>query len=155
MPRNVQAVEVPAEVRQLSELARIDYTDAFLLAVGAQARERTAEGWARQILEGAPAHLRQSLRRGWLALGFKLVSTEDERAVLGWQMRRRSDEIVVLGADSRIGMPAELFVAPRDEGVVVGTLLAKRNPIAHLVWAGVERSHRRVVPAVLARAGAD
>jgi hypothetical protein len=73
--------------------------------------------------------------------------------VLGWRVRQSTRETVLLGADSRIGMPAELFVAVRDEGVVVGTLLSKRNPVASLVWAGVERPHRRVVPAVLARAG--
>jgi hypothetical protein len=154
MPRNVRAVEVPAAIRALSALPRIDYADAYLLEVGPQARTRAPEEWAREILEGAPAHLRHALRRAWLGLGFKLASADDERAVLGWPVRHRTRAVVLLGADSWIGMPAELFVAPREEGVVAGTLLAKRGPVARLVWAGVERPHKRVVPAVLARAAA-
>jgi hypothetical protein len=152
MPGKVQAVELPAEIRELSALPRVDYADAFLLKIGRHAGGRGAEEWARTVLEGAPAHVRRALRRAWLALGFKLASAEDERAVLGWPVRLSTQEVVMLGADSRIGMPAELFVAPRPEGVVAGTLLAKSSPVARLVWAAVERPHQRVVPAVLARA---
>ncbi len=102
-------------------------------------------------LEGAPAALRRSLRRTWLALGLKLAAAGDERAVLGWWIRRASDEVVLLGAGSRIGMPAELFVCREGEAVVGGTLLGKHNLLARLVWAPVEAPHRRVVPAVFAR----
>jgi hypothetical protein len=144
-------VPVPRAARELSALPRIDYEDAFLVELGPRASERTAEQWARALLEGAPANLRRSLRRAWLMLGFKLASARSEAAVLGWEVRKASDDLVMLGASSRIGMPAELFVRRTGESLVAGTLLAKCSPIARLLWPGVEPGHRRVVPAVLGR----
>jgi hypothetical protein len=52
-PQEVHQVEVPPEVRALSTLERVDYEDAFL-AETQHAHDRSAEGWARAILEDAP-----------------------------------------------------------------------------------------------------
>jgi hypothetical protein len=59
-PGGVQQVAVPSAARVLSTLSRIDYADAFLVDVGAT-QERTAEQWARAVLEGAPASVRRTL----------------------------------------------------------------------------------------------
>jgi hypothetical protein len=64
----VLAIDLPSDLRVLGELGRIDDSDAFLVDVGA-VDERTAEGWARVVLEDAPAAVRSMLLSGWTALG--------------------------------------------------------------------------------------
>jgi hypothetical protein len=132
-------VELPASARARTTLGRLDYTDAFVLAGGA-ARERTGEDWARAVLEDAPPALRQSLRRGWCALGLRLGSTRDERRVLGWAVRRRTPEHVLLGADSPLGLRGDVLFA---------TLVQLGNPLARQVWARVIPTHQRVVATLI------
>jgi hypothetical protein len=64
----VRQVAVPPAARALSTLSRIDYEDAFLVETG-PATDRTAEQWARAIVEGAPITVRSTLVSGWSALG--------------------------------------------------------------------------------------
>jgi hypothetical protein len=132
-------------------LARVDYEDAFAVGLGS-AHVRTAEQWARAILEDAPPPMRDGLRRGWLTLGLKLDAVPPERSVLGWEVRRSTPESVLLGADSRIGMPAELLVTRQKRAVRIATFLEHRNPAARALWATVEPAHRRIVPRLLVRA---
>ena len=153
MSMTVRQVAVPSAVRARSTLRHADYEDAFVVEIGA-AQERTAEQWARSILEDAPATMRRNLRRGWLALGLKLGSaTRSDRFVLGWELRRSTPDFVLLGAGSRIGMPAELLLERRRRTLLLATFVQPGNPIARALWAGVEPTHRRIVPAVLARRG--
>jgi len=70
----VRQVAVAPAARTLSTLSQVDYEDAFLVETGL-AQERTAEEWARVVLEGAPAGMRRGLLSGWLALGLRLSST--------------------------------------------------------------------------------
>lgn len=145
---SVAQIPVPPAARALSTLSRIDYEDAFLVDVG-PARDRTAEQWARAITEDAPASARRSLRRGWSALGYRLAPT---RSMLGWEVRRSSPDFVLLGAASRIGMPAELLVMRQEQTLLFSTFVEKENPFARLVWRGVEPFHRPVVRRVLEQA---
>jgi hypothetical protein len=111
----VREVAVPRDGRARSMLPRIDYQDAFLVETG-PARDRSAEHWARAIMEDAPLIMQATLRWGWSAIGFKLGSARAERHVLGWELRRSAADYVLLGADSRIGMPAELLLG-RQRGL--------------------------------------
>jgi hypothetical protein len=147
-PGAVRQVAVPGAVRALCTLSRIDYEDAFLLETPA-AQDRTAEQWARAILEEAPSALRGSLRRGWLALGLELGPSGAERFVLGWEVRRSARDFVLLGARSRIGMPAELLFKREPSAVLISTFVQQDNPLARALWAGIEPFHQRVVPHVL------
>ena len=152
-PTRARQVAVPAVARARCTLPRVDYEDAFAVELGS-AHLRTAEQWARAILEDAPLAMRNGLRRGWLALGLKLDATPSERSVLGWEVRRSTPDYVLLGADSRIGMPAELLVTRQKRAVRIATFLEHRNPAARALWATVEPAHRRIVPRVLVRARA-
>ena len=152
MNGRVRQVALPPAARALSTLPHVDYEDAFLVETR-QAQERTAENWARAILEDAPTIMRSALLWGWFTLGLKLGSTRSDRFVLGWEVRRSTRDFVLLGAGSRVGMPAELLVERRQQTLLFATFVQKQNQIARAVWAGVELVHRPVVRYALEQAG--
>jgi hypothetical protein len=141
-------IAVAPEVRALSTLARIDYADAFVVDVCA-ARERTAEQWARAVLEGAPATVRRTLTSGWDAIGLKLGAAGVEGFVLGWEIRRSTPDHVLLGAGSRIGMPGELLFKRQPHALLFSTFVQHDHGLARTVWAGVEPVHVPMVRRVL------
>jgi hypothetical protein len=146
----VRQVDTPASARALSTLPRIDYCDAFLFDVGS-AHDESPEDLIREILEGSPLPVRTQLLSGWSALGLK-VSSGSEGAVLGWDVRRSVPDHVLLGADSRIGMPGELLLKKEDGALLFATFVAQRNLIARALWASVKALHVRVVRDILSRA---
>lgn len=148
----VRQIPVPAAARARSTLPAIDYADAFLVETGAT-DGRTAKEWARAILEGAPAALRRSLRSGWRALGLRHGPTGRPGYVLGWKVRRRTPDLVLLGATSRTGMPAELLFEREPERILFCTFVRHENAAARAVWARVELGHPAVVRYLLAGAG--
>ena len=150
MTGGVRQVDVPPSARALSTLARIDYCDSFLFDVGAP-HEESAEDLIREILEGAPLAVRTQLRSGWSAIGLK-VGNASERSVLGWEVRRTVPDHVLLGAESRIGMPGELLLKKEDGALLFATFVAQRNLLARTVWTVTEPAHVRVVRAMLGQA---
>ncbi len=144
---------MPAAARTLSTLSRIGYEDAFLLETG-QARDRTAEQWARAILEDAPIALRSALPWGWFALGLQHGSTRSDRFVLGWEVRRSTPDFVLLAASSRLGLPAELLFERRQHTLLFATFVQQENPMARAMWAGIAPPHRQVVRYLLEQAAA-
>jgi hypothetical protein len=86
-----------------------------------------------------------------VALGLKNADDAHE-TVLGWEVRRSSADTVLLGRDSRIGMPGELLFALRPEGLLFATFVHHRTLATHAVWAAVERTHVRTVLELLQRA---
>jgi Protein of unknown function (DUF2867) len=148
----VRQVAVPPEARARSTLPRIDYEDGWLVGSGAAA-DRPAEQSAREILEGAPAGTRSALLRAWCALGLKLGSPGAGGRVLGWEVRHSEPDLVLLGAPSRVGMPAELLLMRRERQLLFATFVQQQNPLARAVWALVAPKHRQVVQRMLVRAG--
>lgn len=146
----VRQVDVPPSARALSTLARIDYADAFIVDVGS-AHDQSAEDLIREILEGAPLAVRTQLLSGWSAIGLK-VRTTSNGSVLGWEVRRTAPDHVLLGAESRIGMPGELLLKKEDGALLFATFVAQRNLVARAVWAVTEPVHVRVVRDVLDQA---
>jgi hypothetical protein len=144
-------VAVPPDARAFSTLAHIDYEDAFVVDT-AEARERTAEEWARAILDDAPVGLRATLWPAWSVLGLRLGSPRSRRSVLGWEIRRSTPDVALLGARSRIGMPAELLVRRQAPGLLFATFVQKQTPVARAVWAAIDRLHRPIVRLVLGQA---
>jgi hypothetical protein len=147
----VREVEAPAQARALTTLARVDYQDAFRVD-SSRAPGHSGEEWARALVEAAPQSVRTSLLRGWTALGLKLAPPDAEGAVLGWEVRHGGEGFALLGRDSRIGMPAELLFKPEPDGFLFATFIEQGNPLARSIWAPIAALHRRVVPALLARA---
>ena len=150
--REAREITLPGRAQALSTLQRLDYTDGFRLTTQ-QAYEITAEQWARALLEEAPEATRSGLRRGWRALGVRLGPADDPGLVLGWEVRRRSENFVVLGVRSWIGVDAEVLCMREPEALIVGTLVELRNPVARVVWACIESHHQKVVRHLLRSAG--
>jgi hypothetical protein len=149
----VTQIDVPGDVLGLSTLPRIDYADAFVVRTRSSP-QWSAERWARAILEDAPASMRSRLLSGWKALGLKVGSNAGvgSGSVLGWSIRRSTPEVVLLAADSRIGMPGELLIMTRPEGLLFATFLQHHTVATRAVWAAVEHTHVEVVHALLERA---
>ncbi len=147
----VRQVVVPSAARALSTLSHIDYEDAFLVEIG-PAQDRTGEQWARTILEAAPTFMRRRLTWGWFALGLKLREPHADRSVLGCEVRHSTQEFALLGAGSRVGMPAELLFKPQRHTLLFATFVQQQNPLVRAVWRGVEPLHRQVVTYLLNRA---
>lgn len=137
--------------RDLSTLQRIDYEDCFLVT-GVGRSEHTAEQWARAMIEDAPQATRESLVRGWRLLGLRNGPADAPERVLGWEIRRNDPGVLLLGARSWIGMPAELLFKLEPDGLLFATFVRQANPLAKLVWAPVEGPHRRIVAELLERA---
>jgi hypothetical protein len=152
-PGTVRQVPLPPAARALSTLSHVDYEDAFLVETG-PARDRTGEQWARAILEGAPGSTRTSLSRGWSALGLRLGSTQCDRFVLGWEVRRSTPDIALLGASGRLGLSGELLFARQQDTLLFATFVQLENPIARTLWARIAPRHRQVVRDLLEQAGA-
>jgi hypothetical protein len=146
----VREVAIPATARALCTLKQVDYEDAHTVEIDS-ARERTPEQWVRAILEKAPISTRSTLVAGWSALGLKLRPPGSNRCVLGWKVRRSTPDHVLLGADSRIGMPAELLLQRHDRTLLFATFVEHENACARAVWTGIEPVHKRIVPDLLAR----
>ncbi len=149
-PSAVWQIPVPPKARALSTLPCIDYEDAFLTEVGA-AQGRTAEQLARTILEEAPLIVRTALLSSWSAIGLKLRPMRSADFVLGWEIRHASADFVLLGATSRIGMPAELLLVRQQHSLLFDTFVTLENRIARVTWARTEPLHRPVVRHVLAQ----
>lgn len=154
--KTVSQIEPPQDARALCTLPRIDYADAFLVQTDSPSNW-TAERWAMAILEQAPAAMRARLISGWAVLGLKLETgaESDSATVLGWPVRRNTPDVVLLGADSRIGMPAQLLVLLRPGGVLFATFLHHQSGVTRPLWAAIERTHLRVVAELLGRAAAS
>jgi hypothetical protein len=147
----VRQIAVPPAARALSRLSHIDYEDAFLVRSG-PAQEGTAERWARAVLEGASIAVRAKLLSGWSTLGLKLSSGRSGPSVLGWPVRVNTPEVMLLGADSRIGMPGELLFKREHDALLFCTFVQQDGPIARRAWAAVERTHVRIVRDILEQA---
>jgi hypothetical protein len=147
-PGQVRQIALPADARALSTLPRIDYQDAFLVDCQTS-QDRTGEQWCRAVLEDAPVIVRAKLLCGWCALGLKLGSPWSARRVLGWEIRRRSPDFVLLGAGSRSGLYGELLFRREPRGMLFATFVRQQNVVARAVWAGLEARHRAVVRSLL------
>jgi hypothetical protein len=149
----VARVDPPDDVAALSTLPRVDYADSFVADTDAHP-EWNAERWARSVLDGASPAMQARLLAGWAALGLTDAAPTD-RSVLGWTIRRTSEDAVLLGRESRVGMPGELLFALRPDGLHFATFIHHRTPATRAVWAGVERTHVRTVLELLERACRD
>ena len=150
-PGPVRQIQVPSTARALCTLSHVDYEDAFLVDIGS-VDDQTPEQWARAILEDAAAATRSALLRGWSALGLRLDPTRSDGFVLGWEVRCSTPDFVLLGAGSRLGLPAELLFKRQQKRLLFATFVQQENCIARAVWAGVEPVHRPIVRDILEQA---
>lgn len=146
----VRQVGMPPALRASSTLSRIDYEEAFLVEAGPD-DDRTAEQWARTMMEEAPVRLRRTLRRAWLALGLRLGPVRSDRFVLGWELRRCDPDLAVLGATGRLGLSAELLFARQEQALCFAGFVQLDNFVARMLWRRIVPRHRQVVQHLLKR----
>lgn len=146
----VTQVPLPEDARALSNLARIDYTDAFIVDT---AVERTPQEWVHAMLRDPPLAVRVQLVAGWTALGLKLGAPWSGRGVLGWTVQRSDPEVLLLAAGSRLGLEGRLLARSRPGGLLFATFVQLHNPAARAVWSQITIHHQRVVRSLLLHAG--
>jgi hypothetical protein len=146
LPGRVSQVLLPEDARALSTLSRVDYEDAFIVDAPG---ERTAEQWARAVFNDAPLAVRARLISGWMGLGLKLREPWSARHVLGWKVQRSSPGVVLLAADSLLGLQAELLFRTEPRGLLFATLIQQDNPAARAVWVRTTATHQKVVRSLL------
>lgn len=151
----VEQTAVTATERRCCTLNRIDYEDAFLLEADPE-DSRTAEQWARSMLEGAPHPLQRRLRTAWLALGLRLGPDDPSpTAVLGWPIHQQSPNMLLLRAESRFGMTGELLFLIDGGTLVFATFIHYRNPALRAIWTKIAPQHLLIVRHLLQRAPAE
>lgn len=146
----VEAIEVPAVVRGLTEIEPIGYEDAFRVTPAPEAW-RPAEAAARAMLGEAPPKLRAALLAGWSGLGLRLEGSAG-REILGWRLRRSDEEVAVFAADSPLGIAAELVFSRREDTLIYATLVHLGSGSARDAWAEIEPFHQPMVRRLLERA---
>lgn len=148
----VRQVAPPPDARAVTTLTDIGYEDAFALETTA-AYERTAEQWARAVLEDAPAAFRRTLRRAWFVLGLQLGPSRSEGFVFGWEVLSTAPDVALLAVRSRVGLRAELVFKREQHRLVFASFVQPQNPIARAATAAVAPVHRRAVRYLLTQAG--
>jgi hypothetical protein len=148
-PSRVSQVLLPPDARRLSTLSRVDYEDAFIVDAAGQ---RTAEQWARAVFNDAPVAVRARLVSGWTGLGLNLARPSSAPRVLGWTVRHNSPEVMLLAADSILGLQAELLFRTEPRGVLFATLIQQNNAAARALWARIIPTHQKVVRSLLEHA---
>ena len=145
----VRKIRATSDIRELSNLPRVDYADAFVVEIP-DCPQWTAHRWATAVLEEAPAATRATLTAGWTALGLTSVATAG--SMLGWHVRHHDPDMLLLARASMVGMPGELLFRRRANGLLFATFVHHHTAATRVLWRGVEPVHVRTVSALLQRA---
>ncbi|MEU4836214.1 hypothetical protein [Streptosporangium sp. NPDC023615] len=141
--------DVPAPVRALGSLSRVDYADHFALSVDAEA---TPERWARAMFGDVPDAAESLIWRGFL--GLRLARGRSPDTVAGWRIGGRGEDWIRLEAASWF-LSCELLVRAAEGRVSLGTFLRYDRPVGRVVWPPLSSVHRRLAPGVLRGAAAE
>jgi hypothetical protein len=141
--------EVPDAVRSLTTLTDPDYVDLFTVTT-ATASGRSAEQWARAVLEQAPLS-RRNARRLWRLMGLRLGPPHSADHVQGWRIAARGDNWLRVETASWY-LTAQAVCLVEGTQVSVSLSLRYDRPVAALVWAVVAGPHQRAVPVMLRQA---
>ena len=98
---------------------------------------------------------RDNARRFWRMLGLRLGPPGSPDHVQGWRIAARGDGWIRLETGSWY-LRAQAVCLVEDDRVSMSLSLRYRHPraIGHLVWALIERPHRRALPLMLRQAAA-
>jgi hypothetical protein len=149
--------DVPDRVRKLSSFDAPDYIDSFTLHTSAT-RERSAERWARAVLEEASLS-RRSARRMWQLMGLRLGPPPYSAGhVQGWTIAHTGANWIRLETQSWY-LSAQAVcvlddVEPAPSLSLSLSLRYDRKPAGRFVWAVVQGPHQRAVPIMLRQAAA-
>jgi hypothetical protein len=135
----VNRIEVPADVRALHVLERVDYADAFAVHTSANL---PPERWARLFFDGTSDAFRTAW--WWVFGGFRRQSAPSEGPdrIFGWKVLRNTDAEIVLGVDSPLGLTARLVATTPPGHAVISSLLQLDTTAARTIWRVGAYGHR-------------
>jgi hypothetical protein len=143
---------VPLAIRWLSTLSHPDYVDFFTVTTDG-ATDRSAEQWARAMVEAPPA-------RFWgpfvwrVVLGLRLEERFSPDCVGGWKIADRGESWLRVEASSWF-LTAHLIFQVDDRQLSFATFVRYDRAGAALVWLPVSMLHRQAVPVLLHYAARD
>ena len=153
--RSARREPIPRAAGAVQDLDDVDYADAYTVEI-TPGDSRSAEEWARAILESLPRIPNAALLGLW-SLFMRPGPPHSRDHVLGLRIRERSPHAIVLQPDTKLG----------DIRLVLITESTERQTWLHLAsfgrfggwqgrvgWAFTGPLHRRVAPLVLGRAAA-
>ncbi|MFF0487981.1 hypothetical protein ACFYTQ_03050 [Nocardia sp. NPDC004068] len=145
----IEALDITPEILARSTLPDIQHTDAHLLHID-RAADRSAEQWARAIMEEVPAEVRTTLERAWQSIALRLTPGAP-RTVAGWSIAHSGTDYVLLQAESALDFEGQLLFERRENTVLLATFVRYRDPAASTVWERALPSHLGFVRALLER----
>src|SRR5690242_18976568 len=147
----VRETEAPSGLEAIAGLDPVGYRESFTFTTTA---DRTAEQWARQILERCPLTTRAQMVTVWALLGIPLAPPWSRAQVLGWRILHNSSSHIVLEARAATGVTARLVVHATATEVSQAMFVRFDRPLGRRIWARLAPKHRRFLHALLARAAA-
>src|SRR5205814_7948317 len=142
---------MPEDIRALDTLQNPTRTYAWQVA-RPTADDRSAEQWARAVIEDAPRLLRWFIVAGWVVvLRLRLGPGGSSSYIQGYKILSNTQTLVIFGVES-FALEAHLAVQVRDGDVVHATFVRYERPVARALWGLAAPIHRRVIPYLLRRA---
>jgi hypothetical protein len=142
---------VPAAARAVDPLRDADYSYA-LEADTTGSDARSPEQWARAVFEDPSAAMRWFLLAGWrTVLGLRLGPLRSPDYVLGWHVRDRTVDSIVLEARSWFLTCYQVFWTSGST-LVYTTSVRYERKIGRVIWPPVSLVHGRTLPHLLRRA---
>jgi hypothetical protein len=138
------------DVLLLTTLTDIMYVDAHVLETP-RATERTAERWARAIMEDTTDCVQEQLTAAWAAIQLDLAPGT-EGTIAGWHISSSTPKHVLLQVNSGLGFRGELAVTVTDGAVLMATFVAMADVHARDAWFRVVPAHLAFVRSLLEHA---
>jgi hypothetical protein len=138
---------VPEPIRSLQRLDRVDYVDLFTLHT-TTAPDRSAEQWARAVLEAGDAARRMAFIPWRVLLGLRLGPSHVPGYVHGWKIAGSDDDWIRLEAASWL-MTCHAVAHLANGQVSVALFVRYDHPVAAFWWPVLSIVHRRAMPVIL------
>ena len=141
---------IPPAIRSLDTLPRPDYADMFTLTA-AGATDKSAEEWARALLEETPFARRYAFFPWRILLHLRLGPRSSPQHVYGWRIADRGDHWIRIEAASWF-MTAHGVIHVQEGRLSVAWFGRYDRPVAALVWPPLSPFHRRANRLILRQA---
>ncbi len=139
---------VPEAMRSLQALGRVDYVDLSTMHT-AEASKRSAEEWARAVLEGGRSVRRFGFIPWRVLLGLRLGPSYAPGYVHGWNVTGRGESWIRLAASSWL-MACNAVIRVEDGQVSAALFVRYDNLLARIYWGRLLSGvHRRLMPVIL------
>lgn len=149
----VRQIATPADLIEASGLPRVDFTDTFSLRLP-PGSSRDVEHWQRVLMAaGNPAWVGLLMAvRNRIARSLRLDTAGGPDDTSPFSFIRRTDDLLVVGADDKHLDFRGVLRVIGDE-LQCATVVQEHNAMGRAYFTVVKPFHRRIVPALLRRAG--